>query len=246
MKLGKLPARLDPRTLQLKRYSSNELPPPPAFWRGAEVVEWPMYANDQYQCCTCAAAGHMVHDWTAIRRNTQLLSEAEVLGSYLLLTGGDVERGVAMLDALRHWRSRGIGSHQIHSYVALDPHSAEQLRIAISLFGSAYIGLQLPNFAMADADRRRIPWVVPPGGPVGDAAPNADNGHCVAAIGYDESNVFVVTWGYLKTLTWEFYHAYNEEAYAVLSTDWVDEAKDGHERFNFKTLERDLELLSQD
>ena len=245
MKLGKLPARHDPRTLRLKHYSSSEIPPPPAFWRGAAVVEWPMYANDQYQCCTCAAAAHMVHDWTAIRSTAQLLSDAEVLGSYLLLTGGDVDRGVAMLDALRHWRSHGIGAHQIHSYVALDAHSAEDLRIAISLFGSAYIGLELPNFAMAEGDRRKIPWVVPPGGTTGDAAPNADNGHCVAAIGYDEQNVYVVTWGALKTLSWEFFEAYNEEAYGVLSTDWVDETKE-HERFNFKTLERDLALLSRD
>jgi hypothetical protein len=244
MKLGKLPARHDARTLHLKHYSQDELPPPPAFRRPVAALNLPMYSNDRYNCCTCAAAAHMVHEWTAARRREQLLSDAEVLGTYLALTGGDDGQGVAMLDALRYWRSRGIGTHQIHSFVALDAKHPEEMRMAISLFGSAYIGLELPNFAVADGqDKRSIQWTMPVTGATGDAAPNPDNGHCVAAVGYDEQNLYVVTWGCLKPMGWDFFSAYNEESYGVLSQDWMDQEESSPSGFNFKALQRDLATL---
>ncbi|MGI8772223.1 MAG: hypothetical protein ACR2JE_12400 [Acidobacteriaceae bacterium] len=248
MKLGKLPARHDARTLHMKQYSQEELPPPPAFRRPVAGLDWPMYANDTYNCCTCAAAAHMVHEWTAARRKEQLLSDAEVLGTYLWLTGGDDGRGVAMLDALRYWRSRGIGTHQIHSYVALDARHPDEIRMAISLFGSAYIGLELPNFALAGDQHTipAIPWTVPATGATGDAAPNGENGHCVAAVGYDDESLYVVTWGCLKPMGWDFFRAYNEESYGVLSQDWIDQEESCPSGFNFKALQRDLTLLGHE
>ena len=67
VKLGKLPARVDPRTLSLARYVDRELlpAPPPALDLSARVGEWPMYANDRLGDCTTAAAGHMIEAWTA-------------------------------------------------------------------------------------------------------------------------------------------------------------------------------------
>jgi hypothetical protein len=47
LKLGKLPARTDPRTLRLRRYVERAKlpPPPPDIDLAAAVPEWPMYAN---------------------------------------------------------------------------------------------------------------------------------------------------------------------------------------------------------
>src|SRR5665213_2277872 len=65
-KLGKLPVRVDVRTLRLARYIvTAQLPAPPATLDlTSHVTDWPMYANDRIGDCTIAAAGHMIEAWT--------------------------------------------------------------------------------------------------------------------------------------------------------------------------------------
>ena len=60
-RLGKKPAVFDSRTLRFGAYLTTTLPAPPAAvdW-GKKVPSWPMYLNDKYGDCTCAAAGHMI------------------------------------------------------------------------------------------------------------------------------------------------------------------------------------------
>src|SRR5579871_570535 len=66
IKLGKAPARHDPRTLQLAKYiPTGSIPAPPALddW-SKKVRNWPMMLNDSLGDCTCACAGHMIEQWT--------------------------------------------------------------------------------------------------------------------------------------------------------------------------------------
>jgi hypothetical protein len=88
-----------------------------------------------------------------------------------------------------------------------------------------------------------IPWVVPQEGPVGDAAPNPANGHCIPAVAYDASNLYVVTWGELKSMSWQFYEAYADEAYAVLSRDFLQAGGDTLAGFDLAALEADIAKL---
>jgi len=84
-KLGKLPARVDVRTLRIGRYVDRaELPvPPPSLDLTDHVTEWPMYANDRVGDCTIAAAGHMIEAWTAESRGHPLeVSERSVLSAF--------------------------------------------------------------------------------------------------------------------------------------------------------------------
>ena len=76
---------------------------------------------------------------------------------------------------------------------------------------------------------------------MGNAAPNPNNGHCIPAVGYDERNLYVVTWGALKPMSWQFYDAYADEVFAVLSNDWIN-AKLGvaPSGFNLAALNQDL------
>ncbi|HKW18571.1 MAG TPA: hypothetical protein VJO35_13775 [Terriglobales bacterium] len=223
-KLGKQRAKHDSRTLQFGTYLTGELPAPPAAVDyGAPVKQWPMMGNDNYGDCTCAAAGHMIEEWTANTGGAEILPDAAILRAYDHFSHGDPEAGANMLDVLNYWRKTGIGGDKIFSFAQLEPQNDLQLKDAISIFGNCYIGLELPDFAVAPGtDFLKNPWSVPAGGPVGNAAPNPNNGHCVPAVAYDSRYIYVVTWGAIKTMSWQFYHAYADEAFAVLSTDWID------------------------
>jgi len=117
-----------------------------------------------------------------------------------------------------------------------------QAKDAVYLFGSLYIGVALPDFAV-EGDMLKVPWVLPHGGAVGKAAPNPANGHCIPAVGYDARNLYVITWGEVKPMSWPFYEAYADEAYAVLSRDFIkaiDGKSGGDGGFDLPALEKDL------
>src|SRR5207245_7655166 len=83
--LGKLPVRIDVRTLSHARYvDSARLPSPPVtFDETAGVATWPMYANDRIGDCTTAAAAHMIEAWTAAGRgHATELTEKAVLDAF--------------------------------------------------------------------------------------------------------------------------------------------------------------------
>jgi hypothetical protein len=78
---------------------------------------------------------------------------------------------------------------------------------------------------------------------VGATAPNPNNGHCVCAIGYDSRTISVVTWGTVKSMSWEFYNAYSDEVYAVLSSDFLDSRRENPEGFDIRQLKADLDEI---
>jgi len=242
-KLGKHIPTIDARTLQFGKYLTAELPPAPATVSYAKPVpDWPMMGNDTYGDCTCAAAGHMIEEWTANTGTEKTPSNQQILDAYNHFAKGNADAGASMLDVLTYWRKTGIGGDKINAFVQLEPKSDTQARDAVYLFGNCYIGVALPDFAVAPGSNfLETPWVVPPQGPVGNAAPNPQNGHCIPAVGYDSRNLYVVTWGALKSMSWQFYDAYMDEAFAVLSSDWINKkvgtAPSG---FNMAALQQDL------
>jgi len=247
-KLGKHRPKLDSRTLQFGAYLTANLAPPPATadWAKA-VTQWPMMGNDQYGDCTCAAAGHMIEEWTANTGKVEILQDPTILKAYNHFAQGNADAGANMLDVLKYWRKTGIGGDKIIAFAQLEPHNNIQLQDAISIFGNCYLGLALPNFAVPpNTDFLKIPWLVPAGGAVGNAAaPNPNNGHCVPAVAYDQRFIYVVTWGALKTMSWQFYDAYCDEAFAVLSSDWVNkQVGTAPSGFDMATLEKDLTAVT--
>lgn len=177
-KLGKQGPKIDSRTLQFGAYLTKELPPPPATVDYTKpVANWPMMGNDQYGDCTCAAAGHMIEEWTANTGQTEILADPVILKAYNHFAYGNPDAGTNMLDVLKYWRGTGIGGDKIMAFAQLEPQNHIQLQDAVSIFGSCYIGLALPDFAVPpNTDFLQIPWVVPGSGPVGNAAPNQQNG----------------------------------------------------------------------
>lgn len=247
MRLGRIKSAYDPRLLKLGSYIAvDKLPIPPARNIIEHTDGWPMLANNQFNCCTSAAAGHMVHHWTAANQNGIFLTDADIIKAHAQLTGDHLMEPVSMLTALKFWRKTGIGNHRIHSFMSAGHARADMLRGVIFLFGAAYLGLDLPNFTMAGTPDQILatPWEIPSNIAPQDAAPNESNGHCVAAVGYDEQFIYVVTWGTLKSMSWDFFLRYTDEAYAVLSADWVQQNKQSPSGFDLTTLERDLHLVT--
>lgn len=242
--LGKKPPLVDVRTLEFARYLKPSLPPPPdSIDYGKAVARWPMYANDRFGDCTCAAAGHMIQNW---RTNTGISprkpTTKDVIDFYSYFTKPGADNGVEMLRVLQHWRSAGLDSNKIVAYTKLQLKNIDAVKQSIYLFGACYIGVELPEFVTSASDISRPRWAMRATGTKGPGSPDPDGGHCIPAFGYDAKNVHVVTWGKVKSMSWDFYQAYSDEAYAVLSEDFL---KDGKtlEGFDLKQLNADLGSL---
>ncbi len=242
--LGRKRSERDARTLRLARYLGPALPPPPreVNW-AAGVTGWPMYDNDRYGDCTCAAAGHMVEVWTAAAGRQRTPTAAAVLRMYEHFTPPGPENGCSMLDVLRYWRATGLGKDRIGAFALLAPGSVKQARVSMALFGGCYLGLMLPEFVVDADDILAVPWTLRPYGMRGDGAPDPMAGHCVNAVGYDRRNVYVVTWGTIKAMSWGFYGAYCDEAYAVLSSDFLAKEK-SPAGFDLAQLKADLQAIT--
>ncbi len=223
-KLGKKPARHDPRTLYLREFLRAEHLPafPPAHQQAHHVRRWSTLGNRRLQNCTCAAAGHLIHAWTARVGSAVILPTHSVVKAYSKITGynartGANDDGADLLTVLNFWRKAGFDGHRIEAFVGLDRHHPLHIRAGVILFGGVYVGLSLPR----SAHGQKV-WHVPTSGPTGDGKPDSWGGHVVPVIGYDEHGLTAITWGRRQRMTWGFLHTYSDEAYAVLGADLLD------------------------
>jgi hypothetical protein len=239
LKLGKLPVRVDVRTLALASYvDTAELPSSPAqLDLTAHVPDWPMYDNDTVGDCTIAAAGHMIEAWSAAAHGTAIeISDGAVLDAFDHVKQVDPatgEEGAVELDVLKYWRATGIADHKIGAFARVSLRDAGLVRTAAYLFGGLYIGLALPLVA-----QQQTVWDST-GSLTGPARPGSWGGHAVDVVGYDDHALTVVTWGNLKQMTWSFWDGYVDEAYCIISADFLngDRAPNG---FDLAALKADL------
>ncbi len=246
LKMGKSVARHDPRTLLLASYVTPSLPTPPAsFDISAKVTAWGMMDNDQIGDCTCAAAGHLIMEWTAnAGKKAATPTDKQIVAAYSAITGynpvtGANDNGANELDVLNYWRQTGIAGHKIDAYMALEPSNHNHIMDSVYIFEGCYIGVQLPISAQAQTQNHQ-PWSVPPGGPSGDGKPGSWGGHAVPVVAYDARGVTVVTWGALQVMTWTFWEAYCDEAYSILSKDYLNGEKQAPQGFSMNELQEDL------
>ncbi len=220
-RMGRLPVRTDVRTLQFARYIDRaKLPAPPTSYDETQhVAEWPMYANDRLGDCTCAAAGHMIEAWTgAAHGHDTEISEKSVVTAFEAVKQVDPrtgEEGAVELDVLSYWRKHGIGRHKIGAFAKVSTYDHSLVKSAAVIFGGLYIGLSLPKTAQEQAI---WDWTHSLSG---DARPGSWGGHAVDVVRYDKKGVTVVTWGRLQEMTWAFWDRYVDEAYCIISNDFL-------------------------
>src|SRR5437879_4001313 len=108
--LGKLPPKVDPRTLQLVDYVTRRLRLPAAidYTLPVKKKRFPMFANDRHPCCTCSAAAHMVQVWSANVGKERILPDRAIIQAYKLFVGDTHKARKHMLDVLNYWRKRGL------------------------------------------------------------------------------------------------------------------------------------------
>jgi hypothetical protein len=220
-KLGKRAPQFDPRTLQLAKYITPLPTPLPSIDWGLRIQNWPMYDNDTLGDCVCAAAGHFEQLWTADASTEVTLPVSDILTMYEQVGGyvpgqPDTDNGCNMLTALNWWKKSGLGGRKIDAFAAVNFDNPLLVKTAIEAFGGLYLGLALPLCVQGATS-----WSAPPNF-AGKNAPGSWGGHCVPVIGYDSEGLTVVTWGSTLRMGWRFLTAYADEAFAIISPDWIE------------------------
>jgi len=244
MQLGKKAVRHDPRTLKMAKYMNlADLPMPPKTlnW-GVNVRLWPMMKNNEIGDCAWASAGHLIQLWTAAKGTMYVPPDDQIVDAYSKATGYNpadpsTDRGTVELDALNYWRNTGIAGHKIGAYMAINLGNDGHVKTAIWMFGGIYIGLDLP----VTAQNQDIWDYESKAG--NNSNPGSWGGHAVPIIGYSKDTLLCVTWGEVKEMTWDFWDAYADEAYAVLGNDWIAGVRLAPSGFDLATLQADLNAL---
>jgi len=110
---------------------------------------------------------------------------------------------------------------------------------AINLFCGLWLGVDLPRAA-----QDQTVWdVAPPG--IHDVSYERGSwgGHAVAVLAYQRTGLTCVTWGALKTMTWDWVHAYCSEAWATIDRLWIADDGLAPNGFNAQLLAQDLAAI---
>jgi hypothetical protein len=196
--------------------------------------------NDTLGDCTIAAAGHLIQTWTGnADANPVVIPDTDIVIAYEGACGYNpqtpsTDQGGVEIDVLNYWRQTGIGGRKISAYASASPTNQNEIEQAIFTFGGIYIGVGLPTSAQSQAGGL---WDVTPSTPKDFGT---WGGHAVPVIQYDRTGLTCVTWGSLQRMTWAFFSAYVDEAYAVLSPDWIAANALSPSGFNLAQLQLDL------
>ncbi len=223
-KPGKLPAKNDPRDLSMANYIKPSILaklPIELDWTLKKTTPWGMMENWNLSDCTCAAAGHMIECWTANAKKENIIRDKAILKAFIALSGYDPATGkndnpIYLSDAMNYWRKSGIGGHRIRAYATIQYKNHDLVRAAVYLFGGIYVGLNLPNTI-----KGQEVWELMPGALTGDNAPGSFGGHAVTVLAYDTKYLTCISWGKKKKISWEFWDAYCDELYAIVTEDFI-------------------------
>lgn len=180
-----------------------------------------MLGNDKYGDCVFAGDGHIVEQQTALGQGTEVkVTTAQALQGYSAVTGFDpnvpsTDQGALVSDGLNYLRKTGMAGVKIAAFGQVAVGSIDKIKLAVAEFGAVSIGFYFPNSAM-DQFNNSQPWdTVPDDG-------GLDGGHCVIVCGYDATYLYVYTWGAVQKMTYRFWAKYVEEAWPVVTQQWVN------------------------
>lgn len=219
--LGRNAAKFDPKVPKIMELKLNDvLPVISDDWK--KVQYWPMLKNDVIGNCTIASAGHIIEYWNYVGNlslPTMTDLEAEII--YSICGGykpGDAttDNGCIELDVLNYFQNHGImAASQLVSltkFLSVPATSLTQLKSSIHHLGNCYLGYNLPSNAL-----QTNLWSV-------DQTATIEGGHAIPAVGYDDEQklIYIVSWGEVVPVTYDFHLKYCEEAWSLYSDSWVN------------------------
>jgi hypothetical protein len=258
-KLGKHAKKVDTRTLKLAKYMTSALPPAPPAKDWSAIQNLGVMLNDSLGCCVIAGFGHAVQEWNQFAGHPFVPSDDDIAAAYTAVGGYDpsqtdlngnnpTDNGCNMIDALNFWRKAGLAGHKIGAYAELNvgslgspaqtQSSQDEIKQSIALFGNAYLGFALPQSV-----ENKTEWDVDDSNPSA-ALPGSWGGHCVTAVAYDATGITVVSWGSLVKVSWAFVARYLEEAYGMLSQDFIAADGKAPNGFALAALNQDLSQVT--
>lgn len=227
----------------MKAYLTEALPLAPSSvdWTKGRT-DWGMMRNDTLGDCTIAGVAHACQVWSLNKGLEDTILDQSVLTAYQRWCGyvygyPSTDRGGIELDVLTDWKEQGFQGCSLTGFAAVDPHNMAEVQAAITLFGGLYIGIELPASAQQQLLEQQ-PWTCI-GGPSGVAG--SWGGHCVFVAGYDATGVTCITWGKLQKMGWDFWHAYVDECYALLSEEFL--GRDGRTPSGLDLVQLQQDLL---
>lgn len=231
--LGRLPRAHNPRIPKLQDLlASSALPPAPAAidYTVGLPAGLGMMLNDTLNDCSCAAFYHARQVWNFNATGDLLdIPDAQVRLLYQQACGYDPAQpgpgpgGCCQL-VLTHLLQEGapcgrkvVEHEKIVAFVEVDPCDLAAIRHIIADCGVCYIGIRVPHSLTMSGQ---------PVPPVWEYDPSANNtivgGHAAILAGYNESSLRVISWGQVYTMTWNFFVAFADEAYAIVHRPWID------------------------
>jgi hypothetical protein len=226
-KLGRQERKFNPNVKTLKAFFKHQpLPDAPATadWTDGKT-DFGMMLNDELGCCTCAAIYHARQVWTMNTSAESTEPDGEVLGLYekacgYVLLDDSTDQGGSMQDVLEYCMKTGMqlsdGSvDKLLGFVEFDQTKMNEVKLAVSEFGVANIGIDIPKSVWGADGEPLAVWDYVVGSPIA-------GGHDIVAVGYDDDGLTVISWGSLYKMTWAFYAKYCDEGYAMVDKNWVE------------------------
>jgi hypothetical protein len=242
-KLGKLSPRLSSDTLIFNKYLKVSILPflkPSIAWE-RKITNWSMLGNDQYGDCVEAAAANAEMTWTSQAGVEYSPTTTQILQDYSNITGFNpndpsTDNGTVMVDALAYYKTNGIAGRKILAWASVKIDSSlYELKQAISLFGTVLVGFNFPQSAMGQFNSGQG-WSIDTSSPI-------VGGHCVAVSEYSPTQFVCNTWAALQPVSLGFFPYYADEAYVLITQDWINQKKLSPSGFNISVLESDATVL---
>ena len=239
-KLGKREFVEDKRDLKFRDYVTVLPTPPVTFGHENLITNYGMLGNDQYGDCVIAGSCHETMLWTLEGSTEALFTDTLAISQYHTICGAG-DNGCDVRTVLDYRQKTGLidstkNVHKIGAYVALDQTNINEIKEAIYIFNAIGIGINFPASAM-DQFNAGQPWTVVKGSKI-------EGGHYIPILGYDADYLYVITWGQIQKMDYNFFKTYCDEAWAILSTEMLNNSGLTPEGFNNTQLNADLTAIT--
>lgn len=201
-----------------------------------------MYLNDRYGDCVIAGKAHNFGIWSANDDDSPgiiLASDDEIYSQYVSFCGYlGRDSGCIIDDVLTKIMKNGFKmggkTYNIDGFCAVDWTKQDFVKVALLLTGACSIGIDLPAAWTRDAV-----W--------DETNTSIVGGHDVSPVGYDDTGVYVASWGRIYKITWKAFMStrWLGEMWVMLSSTWYGANKKSPSGLDTDALKAAMEKFKQ-